>query len=107
MPSLAFEYAAELALAAATVHRASVVTKQILRSLDNEVPAETKADASPVTAVDFAAQALIIGALHSTYPEDKFVGEEDAEKRNTSKASPLATQFLGTSMTKRPGWLAD
>ena len=80
MPSLAFEYAAELALAAATVHRASVVTKQILRSLDNEVPAETKADASPVTAADFAAQALIIGALHSTYPEDKFVGEEDAEK---------------------------
>lgn len=70
----------ELSLALRTVHRASIITKQVLRSLNNRISAETKADASPVTIADFAAQALIISAIHSIYPDDKFVGEEDAQK---------------------------
>ncbi|KAK4225200.1 hypothetical protein QBC38DRAFT_483517 [Podospora fimiseda] len=37
-----------------------------------------KPDASPVTIADFAAQALLISAIHSAFPEDSFVGEEDS-----------------------------
>ncbi|KAK3987336.1 hypothetical protein QBC44DRAFT_246091 [Cladorrhinum sp. PSN332] len=38
-----------------------------------------KPDASPVTIADFAAQALLISAIHSAFPHDQFVGEEDSQ----------------------------
>ena len=94
------ESSKEFALAAASIHRASIVTKDILRSLENEVPAETKADASPVTAADFAAQALIISAIHSAYPGDKFVGEEDAGKLRNDAA--LASRVWDIVQMARP-----
>ncbi|KAF2872373.1 hypothetical protein BDV95DRAFT_593756 [Massariosphaeria phaeospora] len=72
-------YAAELALALRTIHTASLLTKSVLRTLQNNVSAETKADDSPVTIADFAAQAVIISALHAVYPDDKFIGEESAD----------------------------
>jgi 3'(2'), 5'-bisphosphate nucleotidase len=72
-------YASELALAFRAVHAASLLTKSVLRSLKNNVSAETKADDSPVTIADFAAQAIIITAIHAVYPDDSFVGEESAE----------------------------
>lgn len=62
------------------VHAASLLTKSVLRSLQNNVSAETKADDSPVTIADFAAQALIISALHALYPSDAFLGEESADQ---------------------------
>ncbi|KAF2677279.1 carbohydrate phosphatase [Lentithecium fluviatile CBS 122367] len=71
-------YAGELTLALRIVHAASLLTKSVLRSLRNNVEAETKADDSPVTIADFAAQALIISALHAVYPSDIFLGEESA-----------------------------
>ncbi|KAK0654155.1 hypothetical protein QBC41DRAFT_238456 [Cercophora samala] len=37
-----------------------------------------KADASPVTIADFAAQALLISAIHHHFPHDTFIGEEDS-----------------------------
>ncbi|KAF2662286.1 carbohydrate phosphatase [Lophiostoma macrostomum CBS 122681] len=72
-------YASELRLALHAVHAASLLTKAVLRSLKNNVAAETKADDSPVTIADFAAQALIIAAVHAVYPDDRFIGEESAE----------------------------
>ncbi|ORY11090.1 hypothetical protein BCR34DRAFT_484582 [Clohesyomyces aquaticus] len=72
-------HAADLRLALRAVHRASLLTKAVLRSLNNSVGAESKADDSPVTIADFAAQALIIAAIHAVYPNDSFVGEESAE----------------------------
>jgi 3'(2'), 5'-bisphosphate nucleotidase len=72
-------YTAELRLALQAVHRASLLTKSVLRSLQNNVSAETKADDSPVTIADFAAQALLISALHAVYPSDAFLGEESAD----------------------------
>lgn len=73
-------YAEELSLALRVVHTASLLTKSVLRSVSNNVTAETKADSSPVTVADFAAQALIISALHAVYPGDAFLGEESAEQ---------------------------
>lgn len=72
-------YKAELDLALRNVHRASLLTKSVLRDLKNNVSAETKADDSPVTIADFAAQALLISALHAVYPSDRFIGEESAD----------------------------
>jgi 3'(2'), 5'-bisphosphate nucleotidase len=72
-------YSDELALALHAVHTASLLTKSVLRSLANNVSAETKADDSPVTIADFAAQALIISAIHAVYPSDTFIGEESAD----------------------------
>jgi 3'(2'), 5'-bisphosphate nucleotidase len=72
-------YSAELRLALRAVHRASLLTKNVLCSLANNVSAETKADDSPVTIADFAAQAILISALHAVYPQDAFLGEESAD----------------------------
>ncbi|KAA8619775.1 Myo-inositol-1-monophosphatase [Pyrenophora tritici-repentis] len=72
-------YTAELRLALRAVHRAALLTKSVLRSLSNNVSAETKADDSPVTIADFAAQALLISALLAVYPNDRFLGEESAD----------------------------
>lgn len=81
-------YAAELSLALAAVHNASILTKSVLRSLKNHVSAETKADSSPVTIADFAAQALLISAIHAVYPNDQFLGEESADALRSN--APLA-----------------
>ena len=78
--SASTQYQDELQSALAIVHAASVLTKSVLRSLQNNVSAETKADDSPVTIADFAAQALIISALHNLYPSDLFLGEESADQ---------------------------
>jgi 3'(2'), 5'-bisphosphate nucleotidase len=83
-------YAAELSLALSAVHNASILTKSVLRSLKNHVSAETKADDSPVTIADFAAQALLISALHAVYPEDAFLGEESADALRDNE--PLANR---------------
>lgn len=72
-------YSRELSLALRAVHSASLLTKNVLRSLHNHVSAETKVDDSPVTIADFAAQAVIISAIHAVYPDDLFIGEESAE----------------------------
>lgn len=71
-------YSTELALALRAVHNASLLTKSVLRSLSNNVSAETKADSSPVTIADFAAQALLISSIHAAFPSDSFLGEESA-----------------------------
>jgi 3'(2'), 5'-bisphosphate nucleotidase len=79
-------YSAELGSALRAVHAASLVTKAVLRSLKNNVGAETKADDSPVTIADFAAQALLISALHAVYPKDSFIGEESADALRQNEA---------------------
>ncbi|CAO2658726.1 Nn.00g064490.m01.CDS01 [Neocucurbitaria sp. VM-36] len=81
-------YSAELHLALQAVHAASLLTKSVLRSLKNNVSAETKADDSPVTIADFAAQALLISALHAVFPDDAFIGEESADALRSNE--PLA-----------------
>jgi 3'(2'), 5'-bisphosphate nucleotidase len=79
-------YSGELACALSAVHAASLLTKSVLRSLSNNVGAETKADDSPVTIADFAAQALLISALHAVFPSDSFIGEESADALRQNEA---------------------
>ncbi|RSL72807.1 hypothetical protein CEP54_000799 [Fusarium duplospermum] len=71
---MAAEYARERHIAELAVLRASILTKKVLSS----VSGISKADASPVTVADFAAQAILISALTKAFPGDTFVGEEDS-----------------------------
>ncbi|KAM3453737.1 hypothetical protein MY3296_003580 [Beauveria thailandica] len=64
----------ERAVAEAAVLRAAILTKKV----QSCVSAVSKADATPVTVADFAAQALLISALHAAFPSDGFLGEEDS-----------------------------
>ncbi|KAM0739001.1 hypothetical protein ACQRIT_006738 [Beauveria bassiana] len=64
----------ERAVAEAAVLRAAILTKNV----QSRVSAVSKADATPVTVADFAAQALLISALHAAFPGDGFLGEEDS-----------------------------
>ncbi|KIW69251.1 3'(2'),5'-bisphosphate nucleotidase, variant 2 [Phialophora macrospora] len=67
-----YPYARERHLAELAVLRASILTKRV-QSAVGEI---AKDDNSPVTIADFAAQALIIGALRDVFPDDAFLGEE-------------------------------
>ncbi|KAK3079987.1 hypothetical protein LTS18_003431 [Coniosporium uncinatum] len=99
-------YDKELDLALRSIHRASLVTKQVLRSLKNNVSAESKADDSPVTIADFAAQCLIISALHASFPSDQFLGEESATALR-SKESLRSEVWKLVSQVPRDGNFAD
>lgn len=68
-------YSTERQVAEEAVLHASILTKQVQATVSHIF----KDDKSPVTIADFAAQAIIIGALHCTFPDDAFLGEEDSE----------------------------
>ena len=70
-------YSKELEIACLTAQKAALLTKKLLKEVDKG--SIDKSDASPVTIADFAAQALIIGAVHGMFPQDEFVGEEDSK----------------------------
>ena len=73
---MSLPYTRERYIAELTVQRATILTQSILKSLNS--CALSKADKSPVTLADFGAQALIISAIHHNFPNDSFIGEEDA-----------------------------
>ncbi|KAB8231078.1 hypothetical protein ETB97_006633 [Aspergillus alliaceus] len=81
---LTHPYAKELELACLTVQRATRLTKKVLEAVDKG--ALDKSDSSPVTIADFAAQALIIGAIHRAFPDDDIVGEEDSKALRANEA---------------------
>ncbi|RDW80671.1 3',5'-bisphosphate nucleotidase-3 [Coleophoma crateriformis] len=69
-------FAHERRLAELAVQRAAVLTEKVLKSVNKgEI---SKNDSTPVTIADFAAQALLIGAIHKAFPSDGFIGEEDS-----------------------------
>lgn len=68
--------AQERLIAELAVQRAALLTEGVLRSVNRGE--FQKADATPVTVADFAAQALLISAVRGAFPTDRVVGEEDA-----------------------------
>ena len=69
-------YAEELHIACLAVQRASLSTQLAAKTAARG--ALEKDDASVVTIADFAAQALLIAAIHHQFPDDAFLGEESA-----------------------------
>jgi 3'(2'), 5'-bisphosphate nucleotidase len=71
-------YERELDVALRAVHRASLATKKVQRQGQDKGVSD-KSDATPVTIADFAAQALLIGAVHDAFPDDVFIAEESSD----------------------------
>lgn len=69
-------YHPELLAAISAVQRAAKLSQSLISSRDKGTI--QKDDLSPVTVGDFAIQALLTAALHKAFPDDGFVGEEDA-----------------------------
>jgi 3'(2'), 5'-bisphosphate nucleotidase len=67
----------ERLIAELAVQRASIASKEVFLAINKGEFSKT--DSTPVTIADFAAQTLLISAIHNAFPSDKFVGEEDAD----------------------------
>ncbi|KAG5928332.1 hypothetical protein E4U42_000829 [Claviceps africana] len=94
-------YAKELALCFRALHTAARLSQSLL-SPRQDKGALTKDDFSPVTVADFAVQALLIATLKSAFPEDTFVGEEDASALRDNDAL-LARVWDLLLQTRVPG----
>lgn len=70
-------YSKERLVAELSVQRASILTKRVLSMVNKGLLSKT--DSTPVTIADFAAQALLISAIHQAFPTDRFVGEEHSD----------------------------
>ena len=77
-------YAKELETATRAIHLASLPTKSLLPSKDKG--SRPKADYSPVTIADYAAQALLIAVVRHDFPNDHFLGEESATALRQNEA---------------------
>lgn len=66
----------ERTFAVRVMHEAALLCARAPRN------ARLKADATPVTVADLAIQAMVIKALHDSFPNDVLVAEEDASMRH-------------------------
>lgn len=82
-------YEKELHIAQLAVQRATLLTQQVFH--EKAKGTLSKDDKSPVTIGDFGAQALIINAIRSSFPDDGIVGEEEASSLRENRE--LANQI--------------
>lgn len=75
-------YRPELLAAIGAVQRAAQLSQSLISARDKGTI--SKEDLSPVTIGDFAIQALLTAAIHAAFPDDSFVGEEDATDLRTN-----------------------
>ena len=81
-------YESELEVAVAAVRAASRVCRAVQADLVTAATLEKK-DKSPVTVADFAAQAVVCGALKAAFPQMPVVGEEDSKELRDDSAADL------------------
>ena len=77
-------YEKEFHIAQLAVQRATLLTQQVFH--EKAKGTLSKDDKSPVTIGDFGAQALIIRAIKTNFPQDEIVGEEEASSLRENKA---------------------
>lgn len=82
------------------VAAASLLTAAVRRDF-KPTQSIAKADASPVTVADLAAQALVSLALADVFPDDRLMGEEDAGPLRAS--DELTATVLAHVRQQRPG----
>jgi len=87
-------YEREAYIARLAVQKASLLTRSISHQIlsNKQSSTITKTDKSPVTIGDFSAQAIIINAIKSHFPNDEIIGEEDSGDLKENKS--LAEQIL-------------
>lgn len=81
-------YARELRVAADALRQAALLAQSIIDESDKGVVQKTDQDklVSPVTAADFAVQALLSATVRAHFPDDGLVGEEGADELRESPA---------------------
>lgn len=85
--------------AVAIAVEAGEATLRWFRAVDLEV--EHKADGTPVTAADRAAEALVRRRLAEAFPDDGVLGEEEAERPGTSGRRWIVDPIDGTKAFAR------
>ena len=92
-------YSKELEVAQLAVQRAAILTKKVFH--EKAKGTLSKDDSSPVTIGDFGAQALIIAAIKSNFPNDEVVGEEEASSlRDNAKLRDQIWELVkGTTLS--------
>ena len=83
----------EAQVAVEAVRQAAIVCQAIQKELIPD-QAVAKADKSPVTAADFASQAVVCGRLTQAFPDDPIVGEEAAAVLRTDEKKDLRQLIL-------------
>ncbi len=89
------ELTAAVAAVTAAAHLCRAVQADIPHALD-------KADRSPVTVADFAAQAVIGEHLRRVFPDIPLLGEEDAAALREPENAALAEQVIGRARAVLP-----
>ncbi|KAG9241157.1 3',5'-bisphosphate nucleotidase-like protein [Calycina marina] len=92
-------YQKEQEVAELAVQRAAILTKKVFH--EKAKGTLSKNDSSPVTIGDFGAQALIIAAIKSNFPNDEVVGEEEASslREDTNLRDQIWELVKGTSLS--------
>lgn len=85
-------YAGEVEAALLAVRRAARLCSGVQSTLKQAEETAQKADDSPVTVADFAAQALVSWSLKQAYPQHSLIAEEDACLLRTSAYSEMAAR---------------
>jgi fructose-1,6-bisphosphatase/inositol monophosphatase family enzyme len=80
----------------AAVRAAKAAGEVILPYFRTSLQVETKADQSPVTAADRAAEQMIVDTLRSQFPDYGFLGEEFGEQVGTTDARWIIDPIDGT-----------
>lgn len=80
----------------AAVRAAKAAGEVILPYFRTALQVETKADQSPVTAADRAAEQMIVETLQSQFPDYGFLGEEFGEQVGTTDARWIIDPIDGT-----------
>ncbi len=99
-------YRKELEIAFDVLQKASSLSQTVV-SVQDKAGIE-KDDLSPVTVADFAVQGLLAATFKGAFPQDNFVGEEDAAHLRTNEALlsrvwELLSTVTRDGLTKVPG----
>jgi hypothetical protein len=94
--AMAESYERERRIAELAVQKAVIVTKKVLSSV--EIGEFRKGDRTSVSLADFAAQALLVAAIHHNFPGDTIVGEEEtAILRSDPKIADRVWELVSTT----------
>lgn len=87
--------------AAEIVREAALLVREIQQSL--VTPALEKSDRSPVTAADFAAQALVAARLRARWPDEAMIGEESGQALREARHAAQLAQVASLVAPHLPG----
>lgn len=93
-------YDHERSVALDAVRAAATLCQSVRATMDGDVL--EKDDRTPVTVADFGSQALVCEALHSAFPDDPVIGEEDASALRADANAAVRTRVVDQVRAHHP-----